>query len=953
MNILRSSDARHVTLTSLLLAIGALALGLVAQGYFARPLQMPALKPTDGLLVYAVVVAILGFAVARSPLRPKLDLGRGAPFQIGVRRLVWFLALLCVCGVLSMTALLLFREDAAGSFKWTLYLVSIPLFVFAVYVLSPRAGQRSRISASELSLLLLILVVAAFFRLYRFHDVPYGLWYDEADNGLWARRLLEYPALRPVYASTTNLPAHFLYLVMLAFRLFGDSMWSIRAVAVAFGLLTVVAAYFCGRELFGWSGAGRYLGLFLAFLIAVSMWDVNWSRIGMHGVTVPFFELWTMAALLRGLRSGRLSAFAWSGVALGLGLCFYSPMRVFPAVVGGFLLVWLARWLRHLPRGEGQGSTRRRIKHTVAVWGIPALLWFIGVLIAVAPVAQFALNHPDLFWDRAKKISLFREPQAQAHPVRAVLQATAKHLLMFNHRGDPNGRHNLPGKPMLDQLDAVLFVFGVTLCLLRWRDPRSALLLLWVSLPLSGGILSVSFEAPQSLRSIGALPAAYLLVCLAIEWFVAEWRRVFGAASGPHLRPVLLWLALAIGLSEGVTYFHIWANDFSSWAAFNPAETHIAQDINDYRADYDLCFDPLLTAHLATRYLAPDYQVYHHFDPAMVFPVQGAGDKGALLFVSPNTQIVNKAVQRLYPGVKVEPFAHAGSGRAVLYKYFLDRWTIASVQGLDASYTPLHGGGEGALYQVDRVVDFDWRDDPPAAYPLQVIWSGGLLAPQYGKYTLHVDAPGEVLLALDGRAVFSGRGPTSAQVMMAQGVHALNLDCRLSAPGRVRLMWTVPWDQAETPALNPVPADSLYRASWPINGLVGRFYAGGDGKPKIVRIDRQLAHYFHFLPLPRPYRVEWTGRLLAPVDGVYQLGIKAVSWASLTVDGRTVVETTAPGQYASQNLTLPAGMHDIEVQFFDHQDRSQIYLYWIVPGDERPQLIPPEALFLPQEGTWW
>ena len=56
------------------------------------------------------------------------------------------------------------------------------------------------------------------------------------------------PRFRPIYVASTNLPAHFLYLVALAFRLLGDSMHAIRAVAVVFGLLTVLAAYCCGRE---------------------------------------------------------------------------------------------------------------------------------------------------------------------------------------------------------------------------------------------------------------------------------------------------------------------------------------------------------------------------------------------------------------------------------------------------------------------------------------------------------------------------------------------------------------------------------------------------------------------------------------------------------------------------------------------------------------------------------
>jgi 4-amino-4-deoxy-L-arabinose transferase-like glycosyltransferase len=944
---------RSRTLTNILFAIGALALGLVAQGYFARSAASLEPTPTDGLLVYAVVVLWFGIAAARTLPLPDLPLPSRPARKFSNRQLGWFLAFFALAGMAIVVSLRFFGQGRAGSLKWALYLAAILFYLAAAYALAP--PSRSRLQRDKASYewiaLLSILLVAAFFRLYRFQELPYGLWYDEADNGLWARQILADPNFRPIYVPSTNLPAHFLYLIAFAFRLLGDSMYAIRSVAVVFGMLTVLAAYFCGREVFGWQRSGRYMGLFLAFLLAVSQWDVNWSRMGMHGVTVPFFELWIVAALLRGLRTGQPRAFAWAGVALGLGLCFYTPMRIFPVIVVGFLIAWLSRWLwrtwRERPRTQWVG-------HALSAWGMPILLLAVGTLLAVGPVAQFSLRYSELFWDRAERISLFKEAEAQAHPLRAVSGNAVRHLLMFNYRGDPNGRHNLPGKAMLDRLGGVLFVLGVVLSLLRWRDLRSVLLLLWLLMPLSGGILTVSFESPQSLRSIGALPAAYLLTCLPMEWFAAEWQRVFGYPARRHLAVVAGSFLLAIGLAEGVTYFHFRARDFASWAAFNPAETRLAQEINLYRHDYEIRFDPLLTAHLATRYLAPDYAVYHHFDPATVFPLQGTHKQGVLLFIAPDTHIVREHAQWLYPDVRIIEFAHPYSDNVVLSKYLFDRDLIASVQGLDASYTSLQAVECGVHDQVDAEIDFDWADQPVghacSVTPLEVTWNGGLLAPEYGTYTLYVDVPGQASLSLDGRAVFSGPGPQSRQIVMAQGVHALHLVCQVKTGGAVRLMWNTPWDRA----LRPVPHDALYRSSWPIHGLVGRFYANADwaGEPEMARIDRQIAYYFHFLPLPRPYTVEWSGRLAAPVDGVYRLGVRAISMASLYVDGERVVEHTSPGQYEEGEVSLTAGMHDLRLRFLDDQDRSQIYLYWGLPGAKGTWLIPPQSLFLPEGGAW-
>ncbi len=954
------------TLTPLLLAICAVALGLIAQGYLAR-----SSTPVDGLLVYGVVVVLFGVAVLRTPPVPDLPaldpltiVPRKAWLGVGLGRFVLSMALLLLAGICTVIALGFFRNDVQPAFRWVLHLWAVAALLLAVGGLSVasrtrtragptavRTGVRRRISWAHVAVLLAILAIGAFLRLYRFRELPYGVWYDEADNGLWARKILTDPNYRPVYVSSTNLPAHFLYLVALSFRLLGDSVHAIRAVAVAFGMATILAAYFCGREL-----RGPYIGLALAFLLAVSRWDVNWSRIGMHGVTVPFFELWVVAALLRGLRTGRLMPFAWAGLGLGLGFCFYSPIRVFPAVLVGFVLIWGIWWLSRVRLQHPDWSLAQEVRQTLATWGMPALCFALTALVVTAPVVQYALNHPDEFWDRARRISLFSAPEVKEHPVRMVLDNTLKHLLMFNYRGDPNGRHNLPGKPMLDWLGGVLFVLGGVVCALRLRDPRSILVGLWVLVPLGGGIFSTWFEAPQSLRSIGCLPAVYVLMCLAMDWFACEWSRVFpGPGTNGRLMALGTVVLSAMAVDNGLTYLYLWAHDFSSWAAFNPAETHMAQDINLYRYRYDLRFDPLLTAHLATRYLAPDYETYQHFDPATVFPIQGTDKEGVLLFVAPDTYVVRAQAQALYPSVRVETFKHPESGTAVLYKLFWQREEIAATQGLDVRYVLLQteqGAGRrvGEIVRVDDQIDLAWGNDAPVGYPFEVTWTGALLIPQYGVYSFQIETTGQCQLELDGRVVLSGGGGLGRQIAIAQGIHAFYTDCRIEGPGIVRLLWATPDDVA----LRTVPQQVLYRAFWPVRGLVGRFYPNAEwsGEPEFVRIDRQIGYYFHFIPLARPYTVEWSGRIVVPSSGMYRFGAQAISWAAVYVDGQLVAEGAAPGQYQEGEITLAAGAHEITVRYLDNQSHSQVYLYWQTPQGGR-ELIPFDVLLLPQEGAWW
>jgi 4-amino-4-deoxy-L-arabinose transferase-like glycosyltransferase len=937
---------RDRTLTSLVLAIGAFALGLVAQHYFGG--IRPAKTPTDGLIVYAGAAALFMIALARTPPPPSLPVwaGRGAEEAGPVRRTL-ATALLLLAGGFIALSLYLFRAGMGSRLSWLLYLLAMAVFLGAAYAFGSAGPSRVRPEDEgaqprwQFAALVAILIVALGFRLWRFAELPYGMWYDEADNGLSVRQILRDPNYWPVYVSSTNLPAHFLYLIALSFRILGDSMYAIRAVAIVFGVLTVVAAYACGRELF--PRRGPAFGLILAALVAVSRWDVNWSRIGMHGVTLPFFELWVVAALLRALRTGRYTSFAWAGVALGLGLCFYSPFRIFPVVVGGFALVWFWHWIRRAcPAGQGC------IRHAARTWALPLSLFILGGLVAFAPVAQFSLRQPEVFWDRARRISIFRSPEAQDHPASAVLNSTAKHLLMFNYRGDPNGRHNLPGAPMLDRLSGVLLVLGVLVCAVHWTRPRSVLLLAWLFLSLSGGILSTFFEAPQSLRSFGALPAAYALVCVPIDWFADEWRRVFGALSR-FLPAVAMLLLLAIAIENGLIYFHYWAHDFASWAAFNPAETRMAQDIRRYREGYDLRFDPLLTAHLTTRYLVPEYDAYQHFDPATVFPLRGSDREGVMLFIAPDTQAVREHAQLLYPGVETDVFEH-DSGYPVMYRYAFSRQKIQAAQGLDGRYAPLEGAGEGDVLRVDSTLDLDWSASAPLHGPLRATWTGGLLAERYGSYLLQLDAPGACWLWLDGHPVLEGLGAQQREVVLAEGVHGLQVSCDVRDAGTVRLSWREPGQDH----LGPVPSHALYRASWPVGGWVGLFYPQTDetAAPALARIDRQISYYFHFLPLERPYSVRWYGRLYAPVSGRYRFAVRAVSSAWLTIDDRVAIEPTSLGQLAESEIVLDAGMHDLELGFVDQDSHSQIYLYW-QPPDGPLARVPPDVLFLPSGGAWW
>jgi hypothetical protein len=215
--------------------------------------------------------------------------------------------------------------------------------------------------------------IALFFRLWRFGDLPFGIWYDEAEHGLQALRILTAPEHRPVFEGAITGPAHYLYLVSLAFHWFGVSVQSVRLPSVLFGLLAVPAGYLVGKELLG-----KPAGLLLALLLAVSSWAVTFSRFGMYApMSTPLFTLLVVGLLLMAQRTGAWLHFLLTGLAIGYGLCFYTSFRLFGGVLALFFL--------HTLFVQVAG---RRVDRHFWLAGVPLIV--LGVLVAVAPLAAFA-----------------------------------------------------------------------------------------------------------------------------------------------------------------------------------------------------------------------------------------------------------------------------------------------------------------------------------------------------------------------------------------------------------------------------------------------------------------------------------------------------------------------------------------------------------------------------------
>ncbi|MFB0533767.1 MAG: PA14 domain-containing protein [Anaerolineae bacterium] len=926
-------------LTNLVLALGALALGAIAQGRFV------AREPGDALILYLVAVIVFIYAGRPWEKVEAVDTsGGGHDAAAGAEpptepvaspwRLRGGIALLLLAMLCSLFALRSFRQVSGSSEAWYLYLTSLVFLVGSFYVWAGSRTQRPWVITSpywkEAALLAMILLIGAFMRLYKFTALPFGTWYDEADNGLWALKVLNDPSYRPIYIESTNLPAHFVFLIALSFKLLGaTTTLAIRAVTVVFGLATVMVAYLLGREFFN-----RKLALVLAFFLAVSRWDVNFSRIGLHGVTTPFFELAVIYFLLKGLRRKAVQDFVWGGLSLGLGLCFYAPYRLFPGVIALFLLYQVV---------TRRGFLREHYRHL--------LVFSLAALLAVAPVLQFACQHTEKFLARTRRTSIFSQEVNQPG-WKAVDDNLGKHLLMFNYRGDPNGRHNLPGEPMLDSTTSVLFLISLGYSLYHLRRRQCFLLIIWFAVMLSGGVFSLDFEAPQSLRAIGTLPVAYVLACVVLQQLEGAFTRGWGARGGRYFSGALVFLLAWIGYANFHTYFYRQARDFAVWNAFSTPETLTARAMKAAAGHYDFYVTSLYYQHPTVRFIVPNVVSYKRWDTSDNLPIREPGERPLFILLDAEKRSDFLEAQSYYPDADFEELAPPFGGPTVLYTIRLTGDDLRGVQGLMAYYyrseewegeAALEHQEEPVLSKVEGSLDLNWPGEAPWAGPFSVEWRGVLYAPQYGPYLLRLEAPAEAQLYLDESLLLDGSGVMAQDITLAEGNHALRVRA-VGAEGRLRLQWRAPGDEETL-----VPTWALYRPPVTNNGLLGTYYQNLDwaGPPALARIDPILSMYFHITPLPRPYTVEWQGVISIPYAGVYAFGLESIDDSHLYIDGRLVVEATEPNVYSEGSVELMEGFHDIRLRYTDRSGYSHINLYWTPPGQGR-QIVPSQNLYPPQ-----
>lgn len=878
-------------------------------------------------------------------------------------------ALFCFLAELPLFYRLNTQEPAAApddwlinSGSWMFYVGSLLAWLFAFIVWERTSSSEgvnvsgqvvnNFVSPEQLTrrmdriVLVALFALALVLRFIHLGTAPPGFWFDEAQNGVVARRLVSSGAAHPVFIGDyTQMGSLYFYLQGFVIKLFGSSIWSVRMLPALSGSVIVALIYLLASRLYGWR-----VGLIAGLLVAVSSWHLTFSRFGIASMFTVALDVAVYFCLERALRTTKLIYFAVAGLLLGMAVHTYFVARLVPFVIVALLVHRLITERLRLVRRLQTG----------------AVVFALGALLGAAPMLLFSAQKPEVFNQRIKTASIFSEAGSGGDPT-PVRTSLAKHLLMFNYQGDWNGRHNIPNEPLLDWMMAAFFFAGLGACLLRsWRW-QYFFPVIWFIAALSGGVLSLLFEAPQSHRTlensvVTALVAGIFLGELwqLLQYAVnaATFRRMVNNNS-PYVRfipsaVVSLIVAVTLIYISAVSlhrYFNLQVNNRAVWSEMGAAEGQVASTLAGTLARPDRQHDVYVSDRYFqinhTEFLAGNVP-HKEWAGLDLLPLESTGDKGTIILLEPRSTADLAMIARTYPHTVFEILHTPLEPDPMLYRITIPAEDLRDVHGVRLSIL-LHSTGTGNTTGKEQTLtSYEYQPGPDALAAATIRLDSTLKVEDFGDYAFHLEQPANfsnAKLTIDGQTIQDGQ----AVVSLARGLHRVVVTAQSGAAGApsaatpLRLLWK----STNGAQYQPIDAQRLYdpRRIEP-HGLTGTYRAGlsYDNVPTLVRIDPVISFLYHHTPLSRPYTVEWTGRLYIPQSGNYILGTEQRSRSILYIDGAESLNNTVKAGLKEVQLNLSAGFHEVRLRFEDDENYSQVFLYWTPPGRKR-SIIPSAFLW--------
>jgi len=371
-------------------------------------------------------------------------------------------------------------------------------------------------------ILTFIVLIASILRLWQFGKVPISPDWDEVALGYNAYSIMqtgrdEYGKFFPIILRSFNdyKPALYMYLTMPSIKILGLNTVAVRLPSVIFGILTVLATFFLVRELF----KKNNLALLSAFLLAISPWHIQFSRVAFEANVGLALNTFGVLFFLKALKKPWflfLSAFMF-----GLSLHVYQSEKVFVPLLITILVFSLRKKFFLIKK--------KYIFISLAIFAIIFL-----------PLIQFILTNKDAL-SRVNQVSIFSNTSIIQSNTQKLVKDRVNNdilgLILDNRRVefvkyiaggylshfDLNwlfvtsdiARHHAPGMGLMYLAELPFLLVGIyALIFGDYNKEIKLFMILWfLIVPIPA---SVTNDVPHAVRTVNFLPVLQILTAIGI-----------------------------------------------------------------------------------------------------------------------------------------------------------------------------------------------------------------------------------------------------------------------------------------------------------------------------------------------------------------------------------------------------------------------------------------------------
>ena len=374
-----------------------------------------------------------------------------------------------------------------------------------------------------------IILLAFFLRFYKLSQIPSSLDWDEASNAYNAYSILktardQYGSFLPVTNRSFDdyKPPLYMYLNVPTIAIFGLTPLAARLPSAIFGFLTIPLVYFLTKKLF----RDRNIALLAMFLLAISPWHIQFSRVGFEANVGLFMATSAICTFLYGIKNKKLLIL--SGILIGASFYSYHTERIFVPLI---FIVILALWRKEI------FSLSKKYLLSFVIIAVAVALPLIIFIPPQVILQRFETTTSGSKLENVEKSIRYINQDGNTgvakiiHNRRIIIAETyiANYLSHFDFnflftKGDDNFRHHVEGIGMLYLFELPLVFYGAY-CLIRGKTKAGAFIIFWLLLaPIAASPASPAPHAVRSLPEVIPLEiiSAYGLYKLATKKLFAQ-----------------------------------------------------------------------------------------------------------------------------------------------------------------------------------------------------------------------------------------------------------------------------------------------------------------------------------------------------------------------------------------------------------------------------------------------